>query len=272
MAVGEAPEAEQVKALCEAFHAMFTCFYGQPIRFRSFDRYAALVSLADQYGALDSVAESIRASLFEWPELDDEIKQNPTQFLMLGYKLKSVRVFKEAFVHTVGLFVGQHNKLSVWSKDDTVPAPVVQLVMSECCRLDQLVASAVKSYLALDMESFLGDSVRNSYSTTAGQIVSGILKTQIGRHFAFYSAPGLDGRLFRSIAEGTFGVTADQLVSCGSQPQVRGFLEITARVVQGIKDIALGFSGNNSRLRGEVPHLTCAELLGEDLPTWLAIS
>lgn len=251
---------------------MFTCFYGQPIRFRSFDRYAALVSLADQYGALDSVAESIRASLFEWPELDDEIKQNPTPFLVLGYELQSVRVFKEAFVHTVGLLVGQHNKLSVWCKDVTVPTPVVQLVMSECSRLDQLVASAVKSYLALDMESFLGDSVRGYYSTRAGQIVSGILKTQIGRYFASHSAPGLDGLLFRSIAEGTFGVTANQLTDCGSSSQVCFFVETTAHVIRRIKDIALGFSGNNSRLKGEVPYLTCAELSGEDLPTWLAIS
>lgn len=85
---------------------LFSSFYRLRIDVKQQPVLSAVISLVDQYEALDTISNSIRADLFEWEGLDAEIKDFPRIFLDLGYKLKSAQIFKEAFIHCVGIKYG----------------------------------------------------------------------------------------------------------------------------------------------------------------------
>lgn len=66
----------------------------------------ALVTLADQYNAIDSIGEGIRSSFFEWPMVEADITLDPVSVLAMGYTLRSERVFREALYMPWASFAG----------------------------------------------------------------------------------------------------------------------------------------------------------------------
>lgn len=241
-----------------------------------------LVFLADQYDALGLVAESIRASFFEWPELDVRIKENPRDFLVLGNKLQSARVFKEAFIHTVGGFVSNRNEtFNPWVRQGIVPEDVAGLVSLECYRLDQLVANAIKSFLVLGTEE-KADSIGTRTNGTAYTIVgtrpsnrqaTAILKGRLGRYITEFGAPGSEGALFRRIVNDPFLVTRGEIVKL----DIPYLDDISQRIqscinvlVLEIKKVSSVLTKNNLRIKEEMDYLTCAEFSEEDVP-WIAM-
>lgn len=240
---------------------MFKCFYRQPIKIRTYDGYSALISIADQYDALDSVSESIRASFFEWSDLDIQIKESPTRFLLLGYKLRSAPVFKEAFIHIVGLFVGEHDALAAWIREGVIPEPLMRLVSAECCRLNQLVAKTMQSFL------MVGIGCEDTQVST--RMAAVIAKSRLGGIIAAHKTPGYDGAMFRAIVGDPFSMGSGEIGDIVGARLAAHFSSVAASsegLVREIKEAAAVLARSNLRFKEEMRYLTCAELLEEDLP------
>lgn len=244
---------------------MFKCFYRQPIKLYTFDQCSKLVALADQYDSLGSIVDSIRASFFEWPgiDIDVEIKNSPTAFLMLGYRLQSARIFKEAFIHIVGLNVGQPARIPIWSEANNIPKHIVQLVRSESYRLSRIVTNTIRRYMVLGM------GIVHPEDGGYGQAVFTIMKHKLVEYCTKFGGPGFEGLLFRGIAQDPFAVTATDLALYGWLCDIPRSQSAHARIIPRIKDVALVLSKNNLRLKEEMRYLTCAVISGDDLPTWL---
>lgn len=219
---------------------------------------ARLVSLADQYDALEPVTDSMRADFFEWDKLDIRIMEAPSIFLNLGYQMKSARIFREAFVHLVGTW---YTKEENWPSDySTVPyqvisEPLLALVRLEIGKLRRLVSDTMVKLLALSIHGEHTHRVRT------------LVRNEIGRCFDKYTelGTGWEGDIFRAIANSPFQPLAsefadldkDALVSL--QQQARG-------LVAKVKDVARVLAKNNLRLGREMQYLTCTEISDEDLP------
>lgn len=219
---------------------------------------ARLVSLADQYDALEPVTDSMRADFFEWDKLDIRIMEAPSIFLNLGYQMKSARIFREAFVHLVGTW---YTKEENWPSDySTVPyqvvsEPLLALVRLEIGKLRRLVSDTMVKLLALSIHGEHTHRVRT------------LVRSEIGRCFDKYTelGAGWEGDIFRAIVNSPFQPLAsefadldkDALVSL--QQQARG-------LVAKVKDVARVLAKNNLRLGREMQYLTCTEISDEDLP------
>lgn len=255
------PSSEEVEKLCAAFHTMFKCFYRQPITVRTLEECTALISLADQYDALPSVTDSIRASFFEWPELDVQIKNNPTPFLKLGYNIQSVRVFNEAFIHVVGLFCGRPGELYTWAQDSSIPESVARVVSSECRKLDQMTTGALKKLL------ILGSEHRARWAVTeaaADEVAVAILKRKLSA--SCFGTVGHEGALFRGILHSNYDITTADIERLDSDVLLAGVVAASRLFVAEIRAIVSGLAKSNLRLNEQMVYLTCAELSDGDLP------
>lgn len=223
--------------------------------------------LADQYDALDSIVESVRASFFEWPghDIDVEIRKDPTAFLKLGYRLQSVRVFREAFIHIVGLHVNQPTIVATWSKENDIPRYIVDLVWCESFRLSQIVSSAMEKYM------MLGVGVIHSEDNGHGRVVLAVVKHKLAECYAEFGGAGLEGLLFRRIAQDPFSVAGTDFALYGWLHDIPESQSVHERIIPKIKGVALILSKNNLRLKEEMEYLTCAELSGDRLPEWLKL-
>lgn len=259
-AENEAPKPNSgiTDALHTAYETMFKSFYRQPIPSMTLETCKAAVSLADEYGALCSVRDSICARLFEWDELDDRIEQNPLEFLLLGYKLESGRIFNEAFTHVVGMRCGELDKLtfSPWCSDSNVPASVLRSIDLECGRLNKLLLNAMRECLRVPVSYDGGDSVKAAFI---------LLRLSLSRCFSSYGAAGSEGLLFRQIARGPKPLDSDINWAI---PYERVFLPIYQEISDQIKSMALVLGKNNLRSKKYMNYLTCAEPLKDTGFPW----
>lgn len=259
--IGATPDNRMIEKHCSTFQLMFRCFYRQPVTIRSLEECTALVLLANQYEAVDSIADSIRASFFEWPELDVQIKESSTPFLVLGYKLKSVRIFKEAFIHVVGLLCGRHDKLRNWAKDPSIPEPVIDLVREECSRLVQLSASAIRELQVIGLNGIIRDSAYH-------RVAVAILRDALGVCWANYRTHGNDGALFRMITNCRYEISDADIRRYQSTAHITNVIGVSVPLAAEIRKVVSGLVRNNLRLKEEMDYLTCAELSDDGLP-WL---
>lgn len=226
------------------------------------DECTALISLADQYDALDSVSGWVRASLFEWEieeGVDGPIRDAPIHFLIIAYKMKSPRIFREAFIHIVGRQCGQPDISEYWwDSNIDIPKSVMRLIKSESKRLNRLTANAMRTFLRLDpaLPKLSEDDDRRD---------KGTIRNQLGRLFEAHGAPGEEGVLFRSISESTFSrSTTEQLER--NRAGIRNNPVAHNHLVQLFKDVAKELIVNNLRSKKDMPYLTCARLWDEELP------
>ncbi|KAI5841394.1 hypothetical protein DFP73DRAFT_555582 [Morchella snyderi] len=244
---GHSPKTQDPEAadtLANFYHLytqLFSAFYRLPLAIPDHHSLSALIDLADQYQCLPVVADSIRSTLFERPTLDREIRDAPTRFLTIGHKLRSVRIFREAFIHCVGL-----------RTIADAPTPLIAaMITAEMYRLEQLVAAAMRQFLGL---SGFGEYTRH---------VRSLVRGELGRCFDQYPEAGKEGKLFRMIVENPF--TAEER----GEERDWGGLQYQARgLVAKVKALAGELVLNNLRLKQEMDYLTCAELR-EDLLPWL---
>lgn len=240
---------------------MFKCFYRQPITVRTLEECTALISLADQYDALPSVTDSIRASFFEWPELDVQIKNNPTPFLKLGYSMQSVRVFNEAFIHVVGLFCGRPGELYTWAQDSSIPESVTRVVSAECRKLEQMATGALKKLLILSPEHRARWAVAG---VVADEVALAILKRKLSA--SCFETVGHEGAFFRGILHSNYDITKADIERLDSDVLFVNVVTASRLFADQIKTIVSGLAKSNLRLNEQMMYLTCAELSDEDLP------
>lgn len=245
-------------ALHTAYETMFKSFYRQPIPRMTLETCMATASLADEYGALCSVRDSICARLFEWDELDDQIEQNPLEFLLLGYKLESGRIFNEAFIHVVGMHCGELDKLTFpsWCSDLNVPVSLLRLINLECGRLNKLLLNAMRKCLLVPMSYDGCDSAKAAII---------LLRLSLSRCFSSYGAAGSEGLLFRQIASGLKPSDSD---IGWAIPYERVLLPIYQEISDPIKSMALVLGKNNLRSKKYMSYLTCAEPLEDTGFPW----
>lgn len=244
---------------------MFKCFYNEPITIHSLDNCLRLVTLADQYDALESIAESVRASFFELPEhdIDVEIQKDPTTFLMLGYRLQSAEVFKEAFIHIVGLHVGRPTMVAIWSLENDIPRRIIEMVWGESYKLSRVVSGAIRRYL------MLGVGMVHSEDKGYGRVALAVVKDKLGEYCSKFGDAGLEGLLFRAIVQDSFSVADTDFAPYGWLHEVPESQLVQERILPGVKRAASYLAKNNLRLKEEMKYLTCAELSGDHLPEWL---
>lgn len=192
------------------------------------------------------MSDSIRVTLLEWENLDDHIEKSPLEFLFISYKLHWARVYKECFIHTVGVHCGKLGvpATSMWADSDfSIPDPVALSIQSECDRINQLLFAAMRKLLYLN-----GDE-----TSLERQICNKSVRNDIGRYFSLYGNPGQEGLLFREIAGSTFTPTSEDRKRC------RDFSYYIQLAVGEIKTLASGLAKNNLSSKRITPHLTCAE-------------
>lgn len=221
--------------------------------------------MADQYDALESIAESVRASFFELPEhdIDVEIQKDPTTFLMLGYRLQSAQVFKEAFIHIVGLHVGRPTMVAIWSVENDIPRRIIELVWGESYKLSRVVSAAIKRYL------MLGAGMVHSEDKGYGRVALAVVKDKLGEYCSEFGDAGHEGLLFRAIVQDPFSVAGTDFAPYGWLHDLPESQLIQERILPGVKRAASYLAKNNLRLKEEMKYLTCAELSGDHLPEWL---
>lgn len=253
-----------VESLCMAFENMFKCFYGQPIDpLSTDDDLKALVSLADQYDALQSISTSVRTALFEKGSIGTRISQQPVIFLDFGYKLQSARIFKEAFIHVVGKMFERKDPYTLDAMATKIPEPAFRAVELEYSRLEILVADAMRRFLVFDF----------AIPLFAPRMVKGLVRNEIGRIFAEFGAYGEEGGLFRAIAKSGFEPTEKDLQDHRGDYKPSetpaNLVDRSRQLVVLVQEVASPLAKCNLRLRQKMPpYLTCAEFKDEDLP-WL---
>lgn len=260
--INDTPEShpQAIHTLYTTYETMFKAFYRQPIPEMNLRACTAVVSLADQYEALHSIHDSICARLFEWDELEDQIENKPLQFLLLGYKLQSCRVFNEAFIHVIGTQCGELDSpaFSSWCSDSNVPESVLHLIKSECNKLNKLLLDAMRKFLRIhpgrDVDSLAG---------------SELLRLSFSRCFSNYGAVGNEGLLFRLIASGLKPLDSDvRSLSNKSKIEQGSLLIAYNEIILPIKLVALALSKNNLRSKKPMSYLTCVGPLKDTEFPW----
>lgn len=261
------PNRETQEKHCAAFRTLFAFFYRQHSPLTTLPECTAVVALAASLEALDSVADSIRARLLEWPHIDAQIREAPTAYLVLGYRIKSVRVFREAFIHVVGkLSCGQHESLARWSKDRSVPESVVALVKAECSRLTAVSMAAVKSLQCIGSGGAEGERGSDHY-----KVAVAVLRERLASCLDLHGGEGSEGALFRMIVNCRFDISAYDVERYSSRANVDAVVNSSTRMVEKIREVARSLVKNNLRRGGEMAYLTCAELADDEVP-WVTCS
>ncbi|KAI5837845.1 hypothetical protein DFP73DRAFT_635870 [Morchella snyderi] len=261
------PCRETQEKHCAAFRTLFAFFYRQHSVLTTFPECTAVVALAASLEALDSIADSVRSRLLEWPHIDAQIREAPTAYLVLGYRIKSVRVFREAFVHVVGkLSCGRHEGLVRWCKDRSVPESVVALVKAECSRLMGVSMAAAKSLQCIGSGGAVGERESDHY-----KIAVAVLRERLALCVELHSGEGTEGALFRMILNGRFDISAYDVERYSSRANVEAVVDSSMGMVEKIREIAKGLVKNNLRRGEEMAYLTCAELLDDEVP-WVTCS
>ncbi|RPB11926.1 hypothetical protein P167DRAFT_565538 [Morchella conica CCBAS932] len=265
--LGPVPPSREIQEKhCAAFRTLFAFFYRQHSPLTTLPECTAVVALAASLEALDSIADSIRARLLEWPHIDAQIREAPTAYLVLGYRVKSVRVFREAFIHVVGKLCGRHEGLMRWCKDRSVPESVVALVKAECSRLTAVSMTAVKSLQCIGSGGAAGERESDHY-----KVAVAVLRERLASCLELHGGEGSEGALFRMIVNCRFDISAYDVERYSTRANVDAVVNSSARIVERIREIARRLVKNNLRRGEEMAYLTCAELADDEVP-WVTCS
>ncbi|KAL7274257.1 hypothetical protein RUND412_002851 [Rhizina undulata] len=241
----------------QALENLLKSFYHQSLTVHSTDTLFALAGTAEKYSALQVVAAPIFESLFSLTTIETQILQNPVQFLLLGYKLKSAELFEEAFIHVAG----QWRNPGFSETHQDLPEPVLELVEAESLRLERMVAEAMRKLHGI------------KYQTC--RLSKRIVLEKVNEVFRRFGQPGREGVLFAKLAGCTFELSKEDEEEHakwrrGNRCTLGGIdvslEECLVQAASGVRVIAAELTKNNTRLGEQQRYLTCGELPDGEFP------
>jgi hypothetical protein len=193
-------------------------------------RYITLVRLADQYCSLAVVSQPIEDHLLALPHLPETVAHCALDFLTVASKIRSRKLFRDAFIHTVGrwkILRHQHHYDEDW------PDGLRAAIDAEYMRICELTIKVDRGLLAV--------------SVVTGQDPMAIHNLAVWMKQSASQDTG-EGTLYRKIALSNF--EAD-----------REFCRMIGEITDPLLKNNLGLARHNN-----FGHLTCAELTGKEFP------
>jgi hypothetical protein len=121
---------------------LFNIFYNKPQELskthRTLRSAVRLITLADQYCCLSSIADAVELEFWKNGAnagVPQELARYPFEYLQMACKIRSKRIYHDAFVHLVGMFDG------FWDKKDQLPSLILTSVLNEYHRISKLKSS-----------------------------------------------------------------------------------------------------------------------------------
>jgi len=252
------PKPKANKGLVQAYDNLFRVLYH-----RRWDGYPGitdcqkLVEVADLYCCLSAVVQRVEDALLSTPDISFDLVRQAPYFVDLAAKVRSKRLFHDAFVHLVGNWRSWRQRSRSPIQDE-----VERLANLEYIRICEMTIEVDRELISMS-----GSGKRPKWPMVHAVIRRGLKEWLTGRS----TSGGKEGVLYKRLLQVSFTSTREDVknqAAIHSSYSVGDLESALESSTNSIRRIISPLLKNSLVLRNDLnfDHLTCAELKDDEYP------